>query len=391
MSITCMHKSASINNLASVIMNASIMNGSGLWTTYDYLGSGLGENASMVCHQEQGSLLPVSMTTANVLRYIQVVYYLICFLIAVLLNTFVITIVVRFQRLHSLIFYFSLQIIIVDLINAIIIFPHSAANAIADRFIFTGLCTTLGFFISFFRFARNTLMFVLVVDRFCAIFLPFWYNQHRSRAITLLSIIAWTLTMIFILINASLGCYQFQRFTWTCSLGIGCKNMTMCSAYATLFIAVVNITAFVSFLLYLALLCKAKKLRNRIVPPQSTSDSTEAKEIEKRKRQSERRGNTTFFILFTAIIGITFPAYLLAIFGDTALYILKATPPAAYTVVLVLLRGTPNLITILDPIVIMRNQDVREVLQTIFAKVRRQPMSANQEELATDNIQLEAQ
>ena len=352
------------------------MDGSGLWTDFDYPGSGLEDNTTSVtdsvCRQEQGSPLPVSMTTANILRCIQVVYYLICFVAAVLLNTFVITIVVRFKRLHNLTFYFSLQIIIVDFINTIIIFPHSAANAIADKFIFTGLCNTLGFFISFFRFARNTLMFVLVVDRFCSIFLPFWYNQHRPKAITLLSIAAWTLTMIFILITASLGCYQFQRFTWTCSLGIGCKNTTICTAYTTFFIAVVNVTAFISFLLYLALLCKAKKHRNRIVPSQlGDNDNAEAREIERRRAKSERRANTTLFILFTAIMGVTFPTYLTTIFGDAALHILEATPPTAYTIIMVLLRGTPNLITILDPIVIMRNQDVREVIQTIVAKLQR--------------------
>ena len=371
------------------------MNGSGLLMTYDYSGSGLGDitstAADIVCNQEEGSPLPVSMTTANVLRYIQAVYYMICFLTAVLLNMFVIIIVVRFKQLHTLIFWFSLQIIIVDLINAIIIFPQSAANAIADKFIFTGLCTLFGFFISFFRFARNTLMFVLVVDRFSAIFLPFRYNQHRLKAIIILSIIAWTLTMIFILIAASLGCYQFQRLTWTCSLGIGCENTGFCTVYGAVFIAVVNITAFLSFLLYLALLCKAKKLRNRVVASQSGCDSVVVREIEKRKRKSERRGNTTFFILFTAIIGVTIPTYLLIIFGDTALYFLEATPPSAYTFVVVLLRGTPNLITILDPIVIMRNQDVRDVIQIIIARIRRRLMSDNQENSTSDNIPLEEQ
>ena len=359
-----------------MIMSVSAMDGSGLWTDFGYPGSVLEDNTTsatdLICRQEQGSPLPLSITTANILRCIQVVYYLMCFLVAVLLNTFVIMIVIRFKQLHNLTFYFSLQIIIVDLTNTVIIFPHAAANAIADKFIFNGLCNTLGFFISFFRFARNTLMFVLVVDRFCAIFLPFWYNKHRSKAITLLSVAAWTLTMIFILITASLGCYQFQRFTWSCSLGIGCKNTTICTAYTTLFIAVVNVMAFISFLFYLALLYKAKKHRNRIVPSQlGDNDNAEAREIERRRAKSERRANTTFFILFTAIMGVTFPTYLTAIFGDATLYILEATPPTAYTIILVLLRATPNLITILDPIVIMRNQDVREVIQTIMAKLRK--------------------
>ena len=356
-------------------MSAHTMDGSGQWPwrDFDYSTGDANTTAAtdlIICSQEQGSPLPISTTTANILRYIQIVYYLICFPTAVLLNTFVVAIVSRFKQLHNLTFYFSLQIIIVDLINAIIIFPHTAVNAIADKFVFTGLCNSFGFFISFFRFTRNMLMFVLVVDRFSAIFLPFWYNKHRPKAITLLSITAWTLSMILIVINVSLGCYQFQRFTWTCSLGAGCKNITICNTYGALFISVVNITAFTSFLFYLALFYKAKKHRNLVIPLQSGENNTlVARETERRKK-SERRANTTFLILFSAIMGVTLPTYLFSIFGETALHIFQATPPAAYTVVRVLLRSTPNLITILDPIVIMRNQDTREVIKIIMNRFK---------------------
>jgi sterol desaturase/sphingolipid hydroxylase (fatty acid hydroxylase superfamily) len=196
-----------------------------------------------------------------------------------------------------------------------------------------------------------------------------------------LSIVAWIITMIFILINASLGCYTFQRFTWTCSLGAGCENRPTCRAYGVIFIAVVNVSAFISFLLYVALLHKANKLRNRVLPSLSSDNGSieEARERE-RRRKSERRANTTFFILFTAILGVTFPAYLMSIFGEAALYIFEDTPPAAYTIVTVLLRGTPNLITVLDPIVIMRNQDVREVIRIIVDNIKRRQREPQQPE-----------
>jgi hypothetical protein len=362
------------------------MDGSGQWTDFHYSSHGqMEDNATsptdLICRQEQGSPLPITVTTANILRYIQVIYYMICLPTAVFLNTFVISIVIRFKQLHTLTFYFSLQIIIIDLLNAAIIFPSSAANAIADRFIFTDLCNTFAIFISFFRFARNMLMFVLVVDRFCTVFLPFWYNSRRPKSITVLSIVAWIVTMIFIVINASLGCYQFQRSIWTCFLGTGCRNRTFCGAFAIIFTAVMNVSSFISFLLYVALRQKAKKLRNRVLPSSSgDNESIEEAWERERRRKSERRANTTFFILFTAILGVTFPAYLMSIFGEAALYIFEDTPPAAYTIVTVLLRGTPNLITVLDPIVIMRNQDVREVIRIIVNNVKRTQREAQQPE-----------
>ena len=71
-------------------MSAHAMDGSGQWRDFDYSTGGANTTSAtdlIICSQEQGSPLPISMTTANVLRYIQTVYYLICFPTAVLLNT----------------------------------------------------------------------------------------------------------------------------------------------------------------------------------------------------------------------------------------------------------------------------------------------------------------
>ena len=125
----------------------------------------------LTCQQRQleFGLIPLRLSpdTANVLRYMQVTYYIICFPFGVFLNLLIISLILRFKKLQTLTFVLALQIILCDLTHAVIVFPTSAANAIADRFVFTGLCPVIGFVLFYVRIARTYFMFVLALDRFC--------------------------------------------------------------------------------------------------------------------------------------------------------------------------------------------------------------------------------
>ena len=163
---------------------------------YGYSGSAMDINptSSLTCEQLQalGNPLLLSPTVANALCYIHITYYMICYPTAFLLNAFVIFIIAHFKKLRTTTFYLTLQIIVANLANIALYFPYSTANAITNRDIFARICPAMGFLTSFFQTARSTLMFVLVVDRFCSIFLPFWYSRHRVRVIIPLSIRGWT-------------------------------------------------------------------------------------------------------------------------------------------------------------------------------------------------------
>ena len=373
------------------------MDGSWLWSDYDHSGSGIeDDNTSLSCQQrlEEGFPLSLSTTIANTIRYIQIIYYTICYPTAFLLNMFVIFIITRFKKLHTMTFYFALQIIIVNVANIIIFFPSSMANAVEDRFVFTGLCPVMGFITSFLLSARNLLMFVLVADRFCLIFLPFWYSRHRARVVIPLSIAGWLIpfTITLLLVTVLPDCFNFQRLTWVCLWGGGCKYVALCTSYSAFLTTLINVGTIVAFLLYLALLCKAKKLRNKVTVLQSNG-TIEERKIEKRNKKREQRANTTFLILFIALVGVTFPAYIVLTLGNVALNALNIRPqPAGFTIASIFLASLYVLIFVMDPIVIMRNQDVREVLQTIMAKLRRKgrevPASSSSE---TANLELRSQ
>lgn len=327
------------------------------------------------CQQqlELGAPLPLSTTTAETMRYIQIVYYGINFPIALFLNAFVVYLVARYKTLHNITFYLALQITIVDLANAIIVYPTTLANVIAAQFVFRGLCSMLGVIVAFLRTARNLFMMVLVADRFCLIFLPFWYSRHRVKVTIPLSIAAGIISFIVTIIpaNGILDCYGFQRVTWSCLMSPGCTNVVGCTTYRTFVVTSSNGAVFLAFLLYLALLFKAKKLQNKI-SISTSSENPEDREIEKRKRQRECQANTTILILFVALVGISFPAYLFFTFGKLTLNSLNIQPPPpGYIVIAIVAKSIFALVPVMDPIVIMRNQDVKKVLQQIFAKLKK--------------------
>ena len=135
------------------------------------------------------------------LRYIQALCYNIinlCF--GLFINLFVIVLTLHFKKLQNITFLLGLQVCISDMLNGAIFLPTSATNAIADCFVFTGLCSVFGFALFFLGHARTYLMFVLVLDRFFTVFVPFWYQRQWVRVILFLSLGAWILAFVVALV-----------------------------------------------------------------------------------------------------------------------------------------------------------------------------------------------
>ena len=352
----------------------------------------------ITCEQRQvefGSPLPLSINTANVLRYMQVTYYIICFPFGVFLNLFVLLLILRFKRLQNITFILAFQVSASDLVNAILVFPTSAANAIADRYVFTGLCTTIGIVVFHLRIARIYLMFVLALDRFLTVFMPFWYQRCRMKVVVLLSLGAWMLSFIVALIPVKglLECYSFTRYTWACVPLNGCLNKRACSVYNSTSIALSNGCNVVSLLLYFMMFCKARQLRNKTRTLQQSSAKCEAgmKDAATQALSRERRANVTFFLLFLALTGVSILPFLFFVVGRPVITTLDVVPPPAYIIMSIIGRAMYPLLTVVDPIVIMRNQDFRAVIGKLFRKQKqvgvgeRPSMSSSTDAVKTSN------
>ena len=344
------------------------------------LGSGSGDNFNnatgnetfieLSCQERQvefGFPLPISDTAAITLRYIQIIYYLVSFPLGVFFNLFVVLLILRFKKLQNVTYILTVQVCVGDFISAAIVYPTSAANAIADRYVFTGLCTTIGFVVFSLEILRIYLMFVLVLDRFLIVFMPFWYERHRVKVVVPFSLGAWILAFIIGLIPAKglLDCYSFQRNTWACVPTNGCLHRNACSIYNSTAVALSNSCNIVSVILYLILFIKARKLRN------ITFDLNEPIEriAAAQKLKQERRANMTFFLLLIVLAGVNFLPFVFSVLGRPIITSLMITPPQGYTIAGVIGRAMYPLLTILDPLIIVRNADFREVSRYLLNRL----------------------
>ena len=321
--------------------------------------------------EEFGAPLPLPIHVANVLRYVLAVSYIIYFMFGVLLNLFVTVLVLRYKKLQTITFSLALQVCIGDMINAAIVFPTSAVNAIASRYVFTGLCSTFGFLTFFLGLMRFYLMFVLVLDRFCTVFMPFWYQRHRIKVVLPFSIGAWMLAFIVALtpVRGLLDCYAVVRNSWSCFPAAGCIHQRECFAYRWLSYILSNAFGVVSLVMYVILFRKARKLQNRvaIAPPSEATGDAEDRAETARKFKQEQKANFTFFLLFLALIGVSIPPTAFVFVGRVIIIIVGgASLPTAYTVAELLVGSTISVLFIVDPIVIMRNQDFRETIGKFF-------------------------
>ena len=330
--------------------------------------------SDLTCEELQvefGSPLPLPLNVATVLRYVQAVYYLIYFILGVLLNVFVTVLILRYKKLRNVTFILALQVCVGDMINSAIVFPTSAVNAVVGHYVFTGLCSTFGFIAFFLGIARFYLMFVLVLDRFCTVFLPFWYQRHRIKVVLPFSIGAWmsAFTVALVPVRGLLDCYEVVRNSWGCFPGAGCLHQRECFAYRWIAYTSSNASGAVSLVMYLILFHKARKLRNRVAVanPSDAANETEERAATARKMKQERKANVTFFLLFLALIGVSIPPTAFVLVGRVLIILIGGTGfPTVYTVAEILVGSTISLLIIVDPIVIMRNEDFREAIRKLF-------------------------
>ena len=296
-------------------------------------------------------------------------------MLGVLINLFVIVLTLRFKQLRNVTFLLGFQVCIGDMLNGAITLPTTATNAIADRFVFIGLCSVLGFATFFLGHARTYLMFVLVLDRFCTVFVPFWYQRHRVRVVLPLSLGAWMLAFVVALVPVKglLGCYSVERNSWACYPNQGCYHQGGCLTYTWIVLTVTNISSVVSLVMYIFLFCKAKKLRNRVAiahHPDVSAEEERAVTAQRLKR--ERRANVTFFLLYLSLIGVTLPTAILLLVGWAIVSIGGVALPSAYSILEILASSSFPVLIFVDPIVIMRNDDFREVIKKMLRKIKGQ-------------------
>ena len=127
------------------------------------------------------------------------------------------------------------------MLNGAIFLPTSGTNAIADRFVFTGLCSVFGFALFFLGHAiepTSCLCWFLIA--FLLSLYHFGTNDSGSEwsflSLSLsLSLGAWILVFIvafkLVLVKGALDCYSVERSSWGCYPSQGCYHQRACLIY----------------------------------------------------------------------------------------------------------------------------------------------------------------
>ena len=310
-------------------------------------------NVSLSCLEESVQAsemqLPYSSTLMKATRGVLALFYIILIFVGTYLNSSVIVLVAKHKKLQTLSFAIALQVVVLDLLLSLTL-AVNLVSAIVGEWVFgEHLCAFIGIATSIIPLMRSFLMFVFVIDRFLSVFLPFSYPKHKVKVASSLCVLCWALSIVAnaIMLPGLLGCYHFSNQSWNCGYSAGCSDN--CSTFIISYISLLVIpTTVLPIILYTALICKAKAMGETAA---TASDSSSQKR--------EWKATITFSLLFLSVLVVVLPSTLLTLLIvkfakdviSAPLYVISSLNATVY-----------KFLVITDPIVIMRNQDVREIL-----------------------------
>ena len=307
-------------------------------------------------------VLPYSIALTTTVRAVLATYYIITTLAGIILNTLVIVLVAKYKKLHTHSFVIALQVVGVDLVRSLM-FLAGVVNIIANRWMFgEHMCALTGIFLGTITQVRTILMFVFVTGRYLSVFYPYWYPAHKVKITTCLSLASWLIIILssIVFLPGILDCYAFGTFPsqWMCIRTIECSPECSLALRIHLGILVLPDTT-VPIFMYGRLFYKARKIQR--TQKAQVSESAAAKEL----RQRERKTTVTFFLLFIAVAALVLPnALLLLAISTVSSHSDGKLHPTLYLFGM-LCFAVLSLLPIIDPIVIMRNRDVREILASL--------------------------
>ena len=328
-----------------------------------------GRNATNTC------MLPTRLpsTIHPAVNYTQAAIVLITMIVGITMNGFVVFLIGRHKILQKRSFYLALQLIVAHLLFSCTVLPVMFVSALLGEWrLGVFMCQLLGTIHDVVITSRYLLTFVLTVDRFLSVFFPFFYLQRGGKISLCTSSVAWIISVSRAItsLKGVLNCTNYVPTFKMCSGAPFCSNI--CRVHTLLFSAILALFGvLLPFLFYVVLFCKAKIIKYRLnksiqlqqVPSLQESNSTGDRTTE---QWYNDRATITFLILTMVIIGCALPPYILY----TAQNILTEIPATVTILQILVGRTLIYSLAAADPIIIMRNRDVRELLHSKLCESR---------------------
>ena len=325
-----------------------------------------GNTTNISCEQE---LLTGTTTlrseTEEILRYFLTGFLFVIFPFALIINTDLLVLIIRSKRLHQITFYLAFQVVVVDLLTTVLIYPVTITSAIAGQWVMgLELCWITAYSQSLLRQGRNWMMLVFVLDRFLVVFRPLRYPKVRGRVTVIASVICWVWVLLISSVAHFSGCYNFNRVTWACRIGMGCiKRGHICRLGELPGIFLTDIFgSYLPMALYIIIFIKVRKIRKTTVIP-SGGDCGD--EIYKKQRR-ELKTLRTFFLLFLSVFGVRIWPFLVFAVGFFAYNQTNTDPPDWFVILSYAVRTIFHILPIVDGLAIQRHSDVRASRQSCW-------------------------
>ncbi len=295
----------------------------------------------------------------TIVRYAQLVYYILIIFFGLPLNIFVILLVIISKKLHTLSFAVAMQVVVLNIFMVSILITTNIISLSANGWLFGEyVCEANGALNTMAYITRITLMLVSVIDRFMTVTMPFFYPKYRLRVVLTMSSMVWLLLGLncIIILPELLDCYS------NLSVGPHCVASTSCSNGFSIALNILNVLVTIPSIvlptiLYATLFRIAKKSQSGIVVPAHDNRSGAA-------FKSEWRATITSCLMFVAVFVL-----IMLLFIWNGIYTLISfliQVPQWFEFVTLCLEEIFMLLVIIDPIFIMCNEDVSEAISEIM-------------------------
>ena len=304
-------------------------------------------NNSTVEDSDQCSV-PYPSNIPPAVDYVQAAITIIIITLSLTINSIIVYLVFRYKQLRQRSFYLALQLIVINFIYTLLVLPTVVVTSIIRSWIFGSvMCIILGASTSFFFTGHYMMILTMALDRFFAVFMPFFYNRHGNKIAVVLSIILWPLSSLGPIAAIVLDCYTFIPMYKTCASS-ACNSACalFVPIYGWIFVLSCNV---IPLMVYVALYLKGKQLQRKANVGMSPE--------EKAKTAFNGRVCKTFAIIAMVFIGVGLTSF---VFYAWFTIEFSRVTLEYYIAQSLVGRTMASSITIADPVIILRNRDVHD-------------------------------
>ena len=300
--------------------------------------------------------LPYPFLLPLVTRCLVIIYYMIVIFFGLVLNGAILFLVCKYNKLRTMSFVFAIQVVVANFIRSAITLPIAFLSAVYNQFLLgEAMCIVTGNIYEATGLLRSTLFLGLVTDRFLSVLLTYSFPKYRKKAMLAMTVMVYLIVAIALVLIGVFDCYSFSFTSWICltapSCGSTCNTIRLLIGFGIRFPC-----SLVPVVMYIVLFYKGWKARKNM--PVAASDLTG----EQKKIKREWRATITFFLMFLSLFLFNIPPGVVTAIAST---VSISSNPEWFYIVDTLTLNIFFLIHIADPIFILRNRDVSEVVMEI--------------------------